>query len=115
KVWVSWLKDVQRDSGPPQVGRRAIWTMQDMNNGGMLMKINLTVDAVESSRRYAVSLNADGGFKGHTEYRLTDLGGGTTRLETDSRYDFDFWLAKLMTPLIMSQARKKAVMDLDQL
>ncbi len=113
--WVSWLKDVQRDPGPPQVGRTGIWTMQDANNGGMLMKINGTVEAVEPNRRFAMRLAASGGFSGTSEYRLVDLGGGSTRLETDARYHFDIWMARLFAPLIMAQARKKAVMDQEHL
>jgi len=115
KLWVTWLKDVQRDPGPPQVGRTQVWTMEDMNNGGMLMKINSTVDASELNRRLAVKLSVPGEFQGSAEYRLTDLGGGATKVESDSRYHFDNWMANLMMPLVTWQAQKKAVSDLDRL
>jgi uncharacterized membrane protein len=115
KVWVSWLKDVEREPGQPQPGHTAVWTMEDMNNGGMLMKIRNTVGAVETNRRLTGTLSAPGGFHGHNEYRLTDLGGGATKVENDSRYDFDVWIAKMMAPLVMSEARKKSVSDLERL
>ena len=115
KTWVTWLKDVQRDPGPPQTGRTQVWTMEDMNNGGMLMKINSTVDAAETNRRLAVNLSVPDAFRGHAEYRLIDLGGGATKVESDSRYEFTNPFAKLMTPLIIPSAQKKATSDLDRL
>jgi len=115
KAWVTWLKDVQRDPGQPQVGHTQVWTMEDMNNGGMLMKIKSTIDAVEPNRRLAVTLSAVEGFQGHAEYRLTDLGGGATKVQSDSRYEFDNPFAKLMMPLILASATKKANSDLERL
>jgi uncharacterized protein YndB with AHSA1/START domain len=115
KLWVTWLKDVQRDPGPPQVGRTQVWTMEDMNNGGMLMKINSTINAVEPNRSLAVKLSVPGEFQGSAEYRLTRLGDGATKVESDSRYQFNNWIANLMMPLVIHEAHKKAVSDLDRL
>lgn len=116
KSWVSWLKQVESDrQGPPVVGARAVWVMEDMNNGGAIMRINSAVQAVETNRRLAVTVSAAEGFVGTAEYTLTDLGGGATRLECDSRYTFDNAFAKLLTPLIMPSARKKMLADLDRM
>jgi uncharacterized protein YndB with AHSA1/START domain len=116
KSWVTWLKQVDRDrEGPPAVGARAVWVMEDMNNGGAQMRIKSDVAAVESNRRLAVKLSVPGAFAGTAEYTLADLGGGATRLECDSRYTFDNPFAKLMTPLIISSARKKMLADMDRM
>lgn len=48
-------------------------------------------------------------------YLLTPLGDGSTRLETDGTFEFTNGFVKLMTPLILWQARKKAAMDLEHL
>lgn len=115
KAWVTWLKAVQREPGQPQIGHTQVWTMEDMNNGGAQMKIKSTIDAAEPNRRLAVNLSVPGAFSGHAEYRLTDLGGGATKLECDSRYHFDNGMATLMMPLVISEARKKSVSDLERL
>jgi len=112
--WVSWLKEVKRDPGPLQVGRKSIWTMEDANNGGKPMTFTTQAEAVEPERRYAAQINAPGAFTGTAEYRLVSL-GDSTRLDSDARYRFDNWMARLFAPLIMNEARKKAVMDFEHL
>ncbi len=115
KTWVTWLKDVRRDAGPLTAGEHDIWTMEDKNNGGMLMNIFATAEAVEPNRSLTLKLSTPGTFHGTAHFVLTDLGGNTTKLEKDDRYQFENWLARLMTPMIMPQARSKAVADLDRL
>ena len=116
KSWVTWLKKVESDrEGPPAVGAHAVWVMEDMNNGGAIMRINSEVEAVEPNRRLAVKLSAAEGFDGTAVYSLTDLGGGATRLECDSRYTFHNAFAKLLSPLIFPSARKKMLGDMDRL
>ena len=115
KQWVTWLKDVQRTPGEPVIGAKSVWTMEDANNGGQLMKIESTVTEVEPHRRLRVALSVPGAFHGTAEYKLTDLGNGTTLLETDSRYNFDIWFARLMSPLVMVEAGKKMQDDADRL
>jgi uncharacterized protein YndB with AHSA1/START domain len=116
KSWVSWLKAVESDQeGPPAVGARAVWVMEDMNNRGAIMRINSNVEAVEPNRRLALKVSAAEGFDGNAVYTLTDLGGGVTRVECDSRYTFHNAFAKLLTPLIVPSARKKMLADLDRL
>jgi hypothetical protein len=46
---------------------------------------------------------------------LTDLGNGQTRLESDARYRFDNWFARLMTPVVLVVAEKKMKGDLEHL
>ncbi len=115
KVWVTWLKDVERAPGPPVVGAHQTWTMEDPNNGGAQMRIQSTIAAAEPNRRLIADLSAEGGFHGKAQYSLTDLGNGSTRLDLDSDYQFEVWIAKLMSPLIMPQARKKMNGDLERL
>jgi uncharacterized protein YndB with AHSA1/START domain len=115
KQWVTWLKDVQRAPGEPVVGAKSVWTMEDANNGGQLMNIDSTVTEVEPHRRLKVALSVPGAFHGTAEYKLTDLGNGTTLLEIDSRYNFDIWFARLMSPLVMMEAGKKTQDDGERL
>jgi len=116
KSWVSWLKQVDQDrAGPPAVGSRAVWVMEDMNNGGAQMHINSTVEAVEPNRRLAVKIAVPGAFDGGAQYTLTDLGGGQTKVDCDSRYTFAGGFAKLLAPLIIPQARKKMIEDMNRM
>jgi len=116
KTWVSWLKEVRRDrDGSPATGAHMVWVMSDANNDGQMMNIAATVLAADAPRQYSVDLSVPGAFTGRAQYTLTDIGGGATRLEVDSRYTFEVWMAKLFTPLVISQARKKMDMDLQHL
>jgi hypothetical protein len=115
KTWVSWLKDVQSDPGFPVTGAKTVWTMEDANNGGAQMKIYATAEAVEANRRLTLKLSTPGAFHGTATYMLSDLGGGATKLETDSRYEFEGWFPRLMTPLIIASARSKFAGDINRL
>ena len=115
KSWVTWLKAVQRDPGYPAAGASTTWIMEDMNNGGAQMKIHATAKKVDINHVLAVQLSTPGMFHGEAQYTLTDIGNGATKVEIDSDYEFEVWFAKLMSPVIMPQARKKMVSDLDRL
>jgi uncharacterized protein YndB with AHSA1/START domain len=116
KNWVSWLKEVQRDGvAPPVVGGRAVWVMSNEDNGGQLMRIDGMVESVEPERRLVLRLSAPEGFRGKTTYLLSPAEGGGTRLETDGRFEFESGFAKLMTPVIIWEARKKSETDLEHL
>ena len=54
-------------------------------------------------------------FSGDSRYVLEDLGNGHTRLSNTGQYRFGNWFARLMTPLVMSQAGKKMKEDLERL
>jgi len=116
KQWVTWLADIREEGqGEPQVGKSAVWVMEDKNNGGAKMEITGTVDAVETNRRLATHLKAPEGFTGTNVYSLVPLPDGSTRLESDGRYSFDNAFARFMTPLICWQAKKKMLSDLGTL
>ncbi len=116
KTWVSWLVEVRRESnGEPAQGTRSVWVMEDRNNNNARMEIASEVERVESQRLLAVNLSVAGAFRGKASYTLTPLADGSTRVECEGRYDFDNRFARLMTPLIMSQAGKKMTADLDHL
>jgi uncharacterized protein YndB with AHSA1/START domain len=116
KSWVSSLKEVQRDGAtPPMAGSRAVWVMADEDNGGQLMRIDSTVESVEPERRLVLRLSAPEGFRGTTTYLLSPAEGGGTRLETDGRFEFESSFAKLMTPVIIWEAKKKSESDLERL
>ena len=116
KGWVSWLMEVRNESpGEPTQGSRSVWVMEDRNNKNARMEISSEVERVESARLLAVRLSVPGAFTGKASYTLTPLGDGSTRVECDSRYEFDNKLAKLMMPLIMRSAGKKMTADLDHL
>jgi uncharacterized protein YndB with AHSA1/START domain len=115
KQWVTWLKDVERAPGEPVVGAKQVWTMEDANNGGALMKIQSTVLEVDPHRHLKVDLSVPGSIRGTAQYKLTDLGNGTTLLESDSRYTFENSFARFMMPLIMMSAGKKMQSDGERL
>jgi len=52
------------------------------------MEIVATVKAVELNRRLEIAMTAAEGLRGSAAYTLTALPDGSTRLVTDSRYDF---------------------------
>ena len=112
KQWVGWLIEIREEgSGEPMVGGKAIWVMEDRNNGNARMEITGTVKAIDPGRRLEIDMTAPEGFHGSTVYTLTALADGSTRLDTDSRFTFDNAFARLMTPLVMWQAKKKLVDD----
>jgi uncharacterized protein YndB with AHSA1/START domain len=113
KQWVSWLADV-KESGPRGVGSTLTMTMRDENNGGQVMRIESRCTEYVPQSRMSVSLIAPE-FEGAQSYRLTDLGNGRTRLETEGRFHFSEWFANFMTPLIMPAARSKLEGDLGRL
>jgi hypothetical protein len=56
--------DVRAESGPPVLGRRSVWVMEDRKNNNAAMEINSKVESVERARRLAVDLNAKEGLAG---------------------------------------------------
>jgi uncharacterized protein YndB with AHSA1/START domain len=116
KQWVTWLVDIREEgSGEPVVGGKAVWIMEDRNNGNARMEITGIVKAVDPGRHIEIALSASEGFRGVASYTLTALPDGSTRLDTDSRYDFDNSFARFMTPMVLWQAKKKSVSDQDHL
>ena len=116
KQWVSWLVEVHEEgAGEPMPGRKAVWVMEDRNNNNMRMQMTGVVDSVEPNRKLAISISALEAFHGTNIYTLIEQPDGSTKLESDSRYNFDNGFAKFMTPLILWQARKKMAGDMDHL
>jgi uncharacterized protein YndB with AHSA1/START domain len=116
KRWVSWLIEVREErEGEPAPGGKAVWVMEDRNNGNARMEITGTVDAVEPNRRIAIHMTSPEGFSGTNVYTLTPLPDGSTRLDSDSRYTLDNGFARFMMPLVLWQARKKMAADMDNL
>jgi uncharacterized protein YndB with AHSA1/START domain len=111
--WVGWLVDV-RENGPVGVGARRVWVMDDPN---MKQRIEIIsdVEAYEPPRRLRVRTSMPGGFDGTATYTLVDLGQGRTRLEADSQFHFQHWLARLLKPLVARHARRKMHDDLARL
>jgi len=114
KQWVSWLVEV-RGWGQGGVGAKRIWVMKDENNGGALMEIEGMCSEYAPPSRLTVQLKSSDAFDGQQAYRLTDLGGGRTRLEVDSSFHFTSPFAQLMEPLITPAAEKKMVSDMARL
>src|SRR5262245_10099321 len=116
KQWVSWLVEIRQDTqGEPAPGQRSVWVREDRNNGNQRMPMIGTVESVEPHRRLAVSIKAEEAFQGTAVYILTDLGDGSTKLESDSRYTFDDGFARFMTPVVCWQAKKKMIGDLEHM
>jgi uncharacterized protein YndB with AHSA1/START domain len=116
KQWVSWLVEIREEgSGEPYVGGKAVWVMEDRNNNNARMEITGVVKGLEPGRRIDIAMSAPEGFRGTTTYTLTPLPDGSTRLVSDSRFDFDNAFARFMTPVICWQAKKKMNDDMDHL
>lgn len=116
KAWVSWLIEVRPlTDGPRGVGSKAVWVMEDANNGGRKMEITSEVTGYEPGRRLAVKLSVPQAFRGQAAYTFTPTADGHTRVEIDSTYDFDLWFAQLMRPLVVRAASRKMTDDLARL
>jgi uncharacterized protein YndB with AHSA1/START domain len=116
KQWVSWLVDVRESPhGSQGVGGQRVWVMRDENNGGALMEIPFTYTEYAPPARMTARTYTAGLFQGWEAYRLTDLGNGRTRVDSDGQYEYLMWMARLMEPLITPQAEKKMRADLAQL
>ena len=64
KQWVTWLVDIREEgSGEPMVGGKAIWIMEDRNNGNQRMEITGTVKAIEPGLHIEIALSAPEGFR----------------------------------------------------
>lgn len=116
KRWVSWLVEVRETPGTaPAVGVQRTWVMRDENNGGQLMELPFTFTEYAPPSRMTVSCTVAGAFSGQQKYRLTPLGNGKTRVDSDGDYEYRMWLARLMEPVITPQAEKKMRSDLARL
>jgi uncharacterized protein YndB with AHSA1/START domain len=116
KQWVSWLVEVRESQPPHAVGSRRALVMKDQNNGGMLMTIDGTIREFDPPSHLTVALSSsEFQFDGVQSYRLTDLGGGRTRLSIDSKFHYGQWFANLMEPLVTPLAAKKMAADLARL
>jgi len=118
KQWVSWMVDVKYPD--PQkahgLGAKRVLVLKDENNGGGLMQIAATYTEYAPPSRMTLQVaDTEGLFNGEESYRLVDLGGGRTRVETRSRAHYMEWFANFLEPLITPQAEKKMVMDVARL
>lgn len=114
KQWVSGLTEVRRASSPPSnpVGTTEVWVMRD---GGSFMEVTGTCTEYIKPSRLSVHLSAPGAFDGDQTYRLTDLGGGKTRLEMTGRFHYAGLLGRLMEPFITPSAQKQMEADVTRL
>jgi uncharacterized protein YndB with AHSA1/START domain len=114
--WVGWLREVRIENMAGGVGARRLWVMEDRNNGNRLMEVEVTFTEYDPPRLLAVSTaESKGLFSGTQTYRLIDLDNGATRLEMEGRYKFPGMLARMLSPLIVGEVRKKNVADLARL
>jgi uncharacterized protein YndB with AHSA1/START domain len=107
KAWVGWLVEIHQPSAD-----KYQWFMEDPNNGNQREEVDAVVTANEPPHRLALHIATPGAFDGDQSYILTDLGGGRTRLDTEGRYHYDVWMARLMEPVITHESTKKMVDDL---
>jgi hypothetical protein len=116
KRWVSWLVEARDLTPPPhKVGSRKLWVMVDPNMNNQRIEINSEVTSLAMERELTVRLSSQNMFSGRATYTLTNLPGGGTRLRNEGEYHYDFWIARLMEPLVAPQARKKMKSDMAQL
>ena len=116
KSWISWVVEVRpMQPGPPAVGAKQVWVMQDAYNGNARMQFVDQVTSVEPNRSITVHIDAEGAFSGDSSFTLTDLGNGHTRFENTGTFRYSQWFARLLEPLVTPQAEKKMSMDLQKL
>lgn len=116
KSWVSWLVEIRVLTPPPHgVGSKTVWVMEDHNNNNQKMEMIEELTEYDPPRKLNVRVSAPMGFHGEVSFALTDLGNGHTRVVQASSFQFEHWLAKLFTPLIMRSAQTKAVEDMQRL
>ena len=114
KSWVAWLVEIRVLTPPPHgVGSKTVWVMQERNYQKMEMTEELT--EYNPPHNLKVRVSAPLGFSGEVSFELTDLGNGNTRALQSSSFQFDKWWARLLTPLIIQSAHKKAVEDMQRL
>lgn len=115
KAWVGWLVEVENPGGAFDAkGAKQVWTLEDRNNNNQRMRIESVAQVMDPPKRLEVTVSAAEGFRGATRYELKPHAEGT-ELSMRSDYEIDQWLAKLLTPLIMNQARAKFSEDLARL
>ena len=116
KSWVAWLVEIRTLTPPPHgVGSKTIWVMEDRNYNNQKMEMTEELIEYNPPRSLKVRVTAALGFSGEVSFLLTDLGNGKTRAVQTSSFQFDKWWAKLLTPLIMQSAQKKAIEDIGRL
>jgi uncharacterized protein YndB with AHSA1/START domain len=118
KQWISWMVDVKYPNPEKAraVGGKRVWTMRDENNGGAMMQLAGTfTEYTPPSLMTFQMADSEGLFNGETSYRLTDLGGGRTRMEVTMHAHYNQWFANLMEPVITPAAEKKLGMDVQSL
>lgn len=116
KSWLGWLVEIQPQTpGVEGVGAREVWVMEDRNNNNQLMNIQVATTRYDRDRLLAVDVSAQEGFKGTVTYELTPVSDGRTRLSYRGDYQFEHWLAKLLSPIITRSAQQKLEEDLARL
>lgn len=114
--WVGWLSEVRPDSTTPAegIGHVETWVMDDPR-----MKEKLAVQGRitqwDPPNSMGVHVELPRMFEGDVLYKLTDLGGGRTRMEQDGRYHYFDRFAALMEPMVTPDAMRKMVDDMHRL
>lgn len=111
KQWLGGFVDsVPEDGGGLRVGARS---KELIDLDGRRWEIGSQVTALETDRRLALHLVADG-FEDDTEYLLEEQ-AGVTRLTYKSDAHYSMLLARLMSPLISRDVERKVRADLAKL
>ena len=116
RQWVGWLVEVRPDSTTPRdgIGHKETWVMDDPR-----MKQRLSVQGTftlwEPPQEMGVHVELPQAFEGDVFYKLTDLGGGRTRVEQDARFHYLDRFAALMEPMVTPEAMRKMVEDMHRL
>jgi uncharacterized membrane protein len=116
KSWLSWLVEIQLLTPETTgVGSRQVWVMQDRNNNNQLMNIDTEITGYEANRLLQARVSAPLGFTGVITYELEPIAADRTRLKYQGIYQFEHWLAKLLSPVIARSAQQKLEDDLARL
>jgi uncharacterized protein YndB with AHSA1/START domain len=116
KSWVGWLMDVQSQTPETAgVGAKYVWVMEDRNNGNQRMNIHTVTTRFEQDRVLESTLHVPEGFRGVVTYELQPLDDNHTRLTYRGTYQYQHWLARLLSPVITRSAQQKLQEDVARL
>ncbi len=112
KQWVGWVTSVEvLNSEVNGVGRKTVVLMNEPGSSE-LVRIESVSTAYDPPRHFSADVALPGFFTGSQSYQLTDLGGGLTRVQLESRIHYTMWMVRLLEPVATPSSTPKLEQDL---
>lgn len=114
--WVGWLIEIRpltpQPSGPGSV---QLWVMEDRNNDNARMELRVETLREEPDRLLEARVTAPGMVTGTVLYELQPMDPRRTLLSYRATYQYEHWLARLLTAIVSRSAQQKLEADLARL